>query len=125
MIPAPGTQTAEVVAPVTGKVISVAKTGHAYGMKTADGVEILVHIGIDTVALEGAGFTSLVERKQEIEAGTPLADVDFASIVASNTNPTVITTVVNTKKVASVDDVAEPNPDGTVTTGAPILRATK
>lgn len=125
VIPAPGTQTAEVVAPVTGKVISVAKTGHAYGMKTADGVEILVHIGIDTVALEGAGFTPLVERKQEIEAGTPLADVDFASIVASNTNPTVITTVVNTKKLGSVDDVAEPNPNGTVTTGAPILRATK
>ncbi|WP_301925561.1 glucose PTS transporter subunit IIA [Corynebacterium glaucum] len=125
VLPAPGTQTTLVVAPVTGKVISVAKTGHAYGMKTADGVEILVHIGIDTVALEGAGFTPRVERKQEIEAGTPLADVDFASIVDSNTNPTVITTVVNTKKLGSVDDVAEPNPDGAVATGAPILRASK
>ncbi|GAA1166814.1 PTS system beta-glucoside-specific EIIBCA component [Corynebacterium glaucum] len=125
VLPAPGTQTTQVVAPVTGKVISVAKTGHAYGMKTADGVEILVHIGIDTVALEGAGFTPRVERKQEIEAGTPLADVDFASIVDSNTNPTVITTVVNTKKLGSVDDVAEPNPDGAVATGAPILRASK
>jgi len=125
VLPAPGTQTTQVVAPVTGKVISVAKTGHAYGIKTADGVEILVHIGIDTVALEGAGFTPRVERKQEIEAGTPLADVDFASIVDSNTNPTVITTVVNTKKLGSVDDVAEPNPDGAVATGAPILRASK
>ena len=102
-----------------------AKTGHAYGIKTADGVEILVHIGIDTVALEGQGFTPRVERKQQVEAGTPLADVDFASIVASNTDPTVITTVVNTKKLADVSDVAEPAPNGTVTEGAPILRATK
>lgn len=125
VIPAASTQTATVVAPVDGKIISVAKTGHAYGIKTADGVEILVHIGIDTVALDGAGFTPRVARKQEVTVGTPLADVDFASIVAADTDPTVITTVVNTKKLASVTDIAEPTPTGEVAVGAPILRTTK
>lgn len=125
ILPAADTQTATVVAPVSGKVISVAKTGHAYGIKTDTGAEILVHIGIDTVALEGDGFTPRVERKQHITAGDPLADVDFASIRATNTDPTVITTVVNSKKLAKVDDIAEPAADGTVGVGEPLMEATK
>ena len=109
-----------VVAPAAGKVISVAKTGHAYGIKTDDGAELLVHIGIDTVKLEGEGFTPLVEKKQEVAAGDALAEVDFPAIAAKGVDTTVITTVVNSKKLGGVNDVA----DGTVEIGDAILEIT-
>lgn len=109
-----------VVAPAAGKVISVAKTGHAYGIKTDDGVELLVHIGIDTVKLGGEGFTPLVEKKQEVAAGDALAEVDFPVIAAKGVDTTVITTVVNSKKLGGVNDVA----DGTVEIGDAILEIT-
>ena len=109
-----------VVAPAAGRVISVAKTGHAYGIKTDDGAELLVHIGIDTVKLEGEGFTPLVEKKQEVAAGDVLAEVDFPAIAAKGVDTTVITTVVNSKKLGGVNDVA----DGTVEIGDAILEIT-
>lgn len=109
-----------VVAPAAGRVISVAKTGHAYGIKTDDGAELLVHIGIDTVKLEGEGFTPLVEKKQEVAAGDALAEVDFPAIAAKGVDTTVITTVVNSKKLGGVNDVA----DGTVEIGDAILEIT-
>ncbi|WCZ39626.1 glucose PTS transporter subunit IIA [Corynebacterium jeddahense] len=117
----PANATATVVAPASGKVISVAKTNHAYGIKTDGGVELLVHIGIDTVKLGGEGFTPLVEKKQMVQAGEPLAEVDFASIDAAGVDTTVITSVVNSKKLASVTDVAQ----GSVGPGDPIMEATK
>lgn len=117
VIPAATTTTAHVVAPVAGKVISVAKTGHAYGIKTDDGVEILVHIGIDTVKLEGAGFTPRVERKQQVDVGDVLAEVDFGSIRDAGVDTTVITTVVNAKKLTAVEDVAP----GAVLAGDPVM----
>ena len=114
---APANETLTVVAPAAGKVISVAKTGHAYGIKTDDGVELLVHIGIDTVKLAGEGFTPLVEKKQIVAAGDPLAEVDFGAIAENGVDTTVITTVVNAKKLGGVNDVA----DGTVVAGDPVL----
>ena len=116
----PENATLTVVAPAAGKVISVAKTGHAYGIKTDDGVELLVHIGVDTVKLGGEGFTPLAEKKQLVEAGDPLAEVDFAAIAGHDVDTTVITTVVNSKKLGGVGDVA----DGTVVAGDPILEVT-
>ena len=113
----PANETLTVVAPADGKVISVAKTGHAYGIKTDDGVELLVHIGIDTVKLAGEGFTPLVEKKQIVAAGDPLAEVDFGAIAENGVDTTVITTVVNAKKLGGVNDIA----DGTVAAGDPIL----
>lgn len=113
----PANATIQVVAPAAGKIISVAKTGHAYGIKTDDGVELLVHIGIDTVALNGEGFTPLVEKKQVVAAGDPLAEVDFAAIAGKGIDTTVITTVVNSKKLGGVNDVA----GGTVAAGDALM----
>ncbi|WKD58152.1 PTS system beta-glucoside-specific EIIBCA component [Corynebacterium capitovis DSM 44611] len=110
-----------IVAPVSGTIISVARTGHAYGIKTQDGVEILVHIGVDTVQLKGEGFTPRVEKKQVVEAGTPLADVNFEAVTAAGYDPTVITTVVNSKLLSAVEDIAP----GEVHAGQPILGVTK
>ena len=113
VVPTNGT----VVAPVSGRVISVAKTGHAYGIKTDDGMEILVHIGVDTVKMKGAGFTPQVAKKQFVDVGHPLAEVDFEAVKAAGFDPTVIVTVVNSKSLESVTEASS----GTVQTGEPVL----
>lgn len=69
-----------VTAPADCTVINVADTFHAYGLRTGDGLEILIHIGIDTVKLNGKGFTPLVQEGEKIKAGAPLCKVDFAAV---------------------------------------------
>ena len=91
-----------VVAPASGKLITVAKTGHAFGLKTADGVELLVHVGIDTVKMAGDGFKVVVARGDQVEAGDLLAEVDLDAVRAAGYDTTTIVTVTNTKKMASV-----------------------
>ena len=114
VVPADGA----IVSPVAGKIISVAKSGHAYGIKTDDGVEILVHIGIDTVQMDGEGFTPRVEKKQRVEAGDLLAEVDFAAVAAAGFDNTVIVSVVNSKKMANVDTIGA----GHVASGETLLQ---
>lgn len=91
-----------IVAPVSGTLMTVAKTGHAFGIKTDDGVEVLVHVGIDTVKMEGEGFTVAVEKKQRVNAGDTLVDVDFQAVQAAGFAKTTLMTVTNTKKLSSV-----------------------
>lgn len=64
-----------VVAPAAGEIVVVADTKHAYAIKTEDGLELLVHIGLETVNLQGQGFTSLVQPGDKVEIGTPLCRV--------------------------------------------------
>lgn len=59
-----------VVAPVSGVLQTVAETGHAFGIKTDDGVEVLVHVGIDTVKMNGEGFDVKVKANEHVNAGT-------------------------------------------------------
>ncbi|WIM67357.1 glucose PTS transporter subunit IIA [Corynebacterium breve] len=117
IVPTTGT----VVAPVAGQVISVAKTGHAFGIKTDDGVEILVHIGVDTVKMKGEGFTPKVEKKQRVEVGDTLAEVDFEAVDAAGFDPTVIMTVVNSKQMSDISVLAS----GEVAQGDPVLAVEK
>lgn len=70
----------KVVAPFDGEVIACFVTGHAYGLKSNDGVEILIHIGLDTVQLKGQGFNRKVEDGQKIKQGDVLVDVDLELI---------------------------------------------
>lgn len=65
-----------VVAPCAGKLTMIAATGHAFGLECDNGLEILVHIGIDTVSLDGKGFDVLVEADSRVEAGTPVITFD-------------------------------------------------
>lgn len=67
-----------VVAPCAGKVTMIAETGHAFGMECDNGLELLVHIGIDTVSLGGKGFTVLGKADTHVEAGTPMIEFDRA-----------------------------------------------
>ncbi len=86
----------QVYAPFAGTVLTAFPTGHAFGIKSADGVEALIHIGIDTVELEGEGFTAAVSpRTKTVEAGDLLATFDLAAIKAKGddlTTPVITST---------------------------------
>ena len=73
-----------VYAPFDGKVTSIVSTLHAVGLESTEGIELLIHIGIDTIALRGSGFTPLVREGQAVKAGTPLLNVDLDAIRAAN-----------------------------------------
>lgn len=91
-----------VVSPVAGTLMMVAKTGHAFGIKSDDGVEVLVHVGIDTVRMKGEGFKVLVSKGQRVEVGDLLAEVDLDAVRAAGFDPTTIVAVTNTKALAGV-----------------------
>ena len=92
----------EVVAPVSGVLQTVAETGHAFGIKTDDGVEVLVHVGIDTVKMNGEGFAVKVKANDRVNAGDPLVSVDFAKVKEAGYSTTTLMTVLNTAVLASV-----------------------
>lgn len=72
--------TGEVVAPITGKVVSIFPTKHAIGMETEDGAEVLIHMGIDTVQMDQPAFEILVTEGQTVEAGAKLAQMNLTEI---------------------------------------------
>ncbi len=109
-----------VIAPVSGLLVTVPDTGHAFGIRTDDGVEVLVHVGIDTVRLEGKGFHVGVAKDQHVQAGDLLADVDLTAIRAAGYDPTTIVVVINTMTLKSVT----PRATGAVGLGDPIIDVT-
>lgn len=70
----------DIVAPVSGTVVALFPTHHAFGIRTDAGVEVLVHVGIDTVALEGRGFTAHIAQGDRVEAAQPVLTVDFDEV---------------------------------------------
>lgn len=95
VIPEEGADHLQVFAPADGTLVKVFKTGHAFSMKSTDGLEILVHIGLETVELKGKGF-SVLKDSGEVKAGDPIVDVDLGVVREAQLNP--ITIVVFTKK---------------------------
>ncbi len=91
-----------VVAPVSGVLQTVAETGHAFGIKTDDGVEVLVHVGIDTVKMNGEGFDLKVKANEHVNAGDNLVVVDFDKVKEAGYSTTTLMTVLNTVAFASV-----------------------
>ncbi|MFE1290341.1 glucose PTS transporter subunit IIA [Streptomyces sp. NPDC058751] len=106
-----------IVAPVDGELITVADTGHAYGIRTADGTEVLVHVGIDTVQMKGDGFDVHVKAGQKVTAGDHLADVDLDAVRAAGHPAVTLMTVLNTAEMTSV----EPRVGQDVTAGTPVV----
>jgi PTS system glucose-specific IIA component len=91
-----------VVSPVDGEVISVFPTKHAVSLKSKDGREILIHVGLETVSLNGEGFTSFVSDGQAVSKGQKLLEVDFESIkdkVPSIITPVIFTNLAEDEKV--------------------------
>ena len=76
-----------IVSPVDGQVESVAETGHAYGFSTEDGLELLVHVGLETVSLKGECFKVHVKERDQVKKGDLVAEVDLAYLAEKNINP--------------------------------------
>ncbi|HEM5174556.1 TPA: PTS glucose transporter subunit IIA [Streptococcus suis] len=110
-----------VYAPADAEVTIAFETGHAYGLKTASGAELLIHIGIDTVSMNGNGFEKLVAAGDKVKAGTPIAKFDAAKIAEAGLDDTTMIIVTNTADFAEVSPLAE----GTITHGVGFLKVAK
>ena len=94
-----------VVAPASGELSLVFKTKHAFAMTLDNGLEILVHIGVDTVGLDGEGFEQLVEQGIRVKAGTPIIKIDRDFILSkglSLATPVLVTNVDSAKSITPV-----------------------
>lgn len=91
ILPSDGT----VVAPVDGTIIDVQDSLHAYGISTEDGLELLVHIGINTVALNGEGFNCHVKVGDKVKAGDVLAEADLSLMKEKGYETYTITLITN------------------------------
>ena len=95
-----------VVAPFDGTVTVAFPTGHAYGLKSASGVQVLIHVGMDTVKLDGKGFTPRVAKGDVVRLGDVLAEVDLDVIREAGYETITPVVVTNKKKLGAVTPVA-------------------
>ena len=106
-----------VYAPADAEVTIAFATGHAYGLKTSNGAEILIHVGIDTVSMNGEGFNHTVAQGDKVKAGDVLGTIDSAKIAAAGLEDTTMVIVTNTADYASVTPVGQ----GTVSKGDAVI----
>ncbi|KIH71984.1 PTS sugar transporter subunit IIA [Salinicoccus roseus] len=96
----------EVVAPVAGTVMQVFPTNHAVGIKTNNGLEVLIHIGLETVAMEGKGFEGHVSEGDKVEKGDKLVTFDM-DLVKSEANSTISPVIITNSDVLESFDLKE------------------
>lgn len=92
-----------VVSPVDGEVVQIFPTKHAIGLRTQEGIEILIHVGIDTVNMKGEGFVALIEKGDKVKIGQELVKFDLNLVkekAKSVISPVIIT---NFNEMASVE----------------------
>ena len=88
--------------PIDGEVLTVFPTKHAIGLRSDQGVEVLIHIGIDTVSLEGKYFTMNVKQGDRVRTGQPIGEVDFEKVREAGYDPTTIVVITNTNDFLDV-----------------------
>ena len=91
------------LSPVNGRVESIAESRHAYTIRSEDGLEILIHIGVDTVSLKGEHFRALVQEGEAVRVGTPIAEADLAEI-AKKGLPTVTALLITNYEEIEITD---------------------
>lgn len=108
-------------APFTGKVVQVSDTGHAIGLEGNDGMELLIHVGIDTVEMGGMGFEPKVKEGHEVNAGQELLIFDRKAVADAGHPDVVVVIVLNADDYAATELVAA----GTVAAGTKIIQLKK
>lgn len=106
-----------IVAPFDGVVVTLTDTLHAVGLRSHGGVELLIHVGIDTVKLAGRGFTAAVKAGDEVKAGDLLITADLAAIEAAGYDTTTVLAVTNSTDFTEVNPVGS----GTATPGTVVI----
>ena len=91
-----------VVAPCEGQITLFFDTKHAFAVTTPDGIQVLVHIGLDTVILNGDGLTALKQKGDYVTAGTPVLELDFSVLKAKDINMVSPVLIVNTELVDKI-----------------------
>ena len=110
-----------VYAPFDGTVNQVASTLHAVGLTSEDGIEILIHVGMDTVEMQGKGFKALVKVGDKVKAGTPLLKVDLEAIRAAGHPTATALIVTNSDDLPEISVVA----NGDAAAGTPVFKFKK
>ncbi len=98
----------DVYSPVDGEIILVSSTLHALGIKTANGIELLIHIGIDTVSLKGKYFECFVSVGDKVTPKTKLISFDYLNVAKLNIDPTIMTIILN-KDDFKIEEKTLPN----------------
>ena len=107
-----------VYAPFDGTVTQVPESLHAVGMMSDDNIELLIHVGMDTVEMKGNGFTSLVKEGTKVKAGTPLLKVDLDAIRAAGHPTATAIIVTNGDDLGELKMLAE----GDILAGTPLFK---
>ena len=110
-----------VYAPFDGTVNQVASTLHAVGLTSEDGMEILIHVGMDTVEMNGNGFKALVKVGDKVKAGTPLLKVDLEAIRAAGHPTATALIVTNSDDLPEISVAA----NGDAAAGTPVFKFKK
>lgn len=97
----------QLVSPVNGRVGSVFATNHAITLESESGAEVLIHIGIDTVKLNGKGFIRHVEDDQVVKVGEPLISFDLDALRADNIDSSIIIIVTNTERYDDISLISQ------------------
>jgi sugar PTS system EIIA component len=108
----------EAVAPVSGTLVKLFEGGHAFGIATEEGVEMIVHLGLDTIELRGEGFERLAAEGDAVEAGQPIVRFDLDTIKNAGYDPVTPVVVTNADE-HPVSGLAT----GRVTAGEPLFQA--
>jgi PTS system glucose-specific IIA component len=119
----PPHQVIDAVAPVSGKVLKMLP--HAYVIMTADNVGVLVHLGLDTVQLNGAGFTAHVAQGDAVTAGQPMISYDVPAIVAAGFSPVVPVVVMDEREASNVVVADAVGTGGEISSGTVLFTANK
>ncbi len=107
------------VAPVAGVISKIFSTTHAFSIRTSNGLEVMVHIGLDTVELKGEGFKALAKEGDKVSVGKPIISADLA-FIESQGKPIITPIVVNHEKELSINS----DKVGTIREGEELMEVT-
>jgi len=119
----PPRQVLDATAPVSGKILKLLP--HAYVIMTADQVGILVHLGLDTVTLDGRGFTAHAAQGDTVAAGQPIISYDVPAIVAAGLSPIVPVVVMDEREPSNISVAETVTLNAEIVSGAILFTASK